>query len=258
MSWNILYLPAEDPETGVALWPEYFPSAKLKAIRQQMGSPLFSCMYMGNPAGLSGEIFSANWFKLAQTKIAPRPLLVPEQLTQWLQVDGEEPIDFDELLFYQFWDLAISEKETADYTVGLTLALHPPTMHETVMEVRRGHWSFEQTQRQIALAADQWKPHAIGIESTAYQAAAVQEARKHLNFAVQEVRVDRDKVTRARLPAALAESGKMSVVRGVWADDFFDEVMQFPNGRHDDIVDALSGAATLAQAYVPSGFLLFK
>ena len=36
--------------------------------------------------------------------------------------------------------------------------------------------------------------------------------------------------------------GNMVMVNGVWLTDFLDELESFPQGSHDDQVDALSGA----------------
>jgi predicted phage terminase large subunit-like protein len=47
-------------------------------------------------------------------------------------------------------------------------------------------------------------------------------------------------VTRALLWAAKAEAGKVILVRGPWIDEFLEEVCGFPNGTHDDQVDAMS------------------
>jgi hypothetical protein len=41
---------------------------------------------------------------------------------------------------------------------------------------------------------------------------------------------------------AAAERGDVKIVRGGWNSAFFDELAMFPNGKHDDQVDALSGA----------------
>ena len=43
--------------------------------------------------------------------------------------------------------------------------------------------------------------------------------------------------------AARAEAGEILVCRAAWNDGFLDEVVAFPQGRHDDQVDALSGSA---------------
>jgi predicted phage terminase large subunit-like protein len=50
------------------------------------------------------------------------------------------------------------------------------------------------------------------------------------------------KEARAAPVAARAEAGHLMVCRGAWNGDFLDEVCAFPSVRHDDQVDALSGA----------------
>ena len=42
--------------------------------------------------------------------------------------------------------------------------------------------------------------------------------------------------------SAQAEAGNVKLLRGPWNEAFLDEVSVFPNGSHDDQVDALSGA----------------
>lgn len=247
--WSLLYLPAEDTETGALLWPDHFSHEKLESLKKQMGTALYSCMFLGRPEGLAGEVFRSYWFHFCRLRTGP------EGFTLVLD-DGTE-VPHQRLVIYQGYDLAISAKETADFTVCCTLALDVETLNLYVLDITKGHWSFAQTQEQMARLAAYWKPNIVGIENQAYQAAAVQEARRNLTFAVQEVRADRDKVTRSRLPASLAEAGKLFVAHGLWTDAFLNEVAAFPNGGHDDMVDALSIACTLARTYTPSGFFLW-
>lgn len=50
-----------------------------------------------------------------------------------------------------------------------------------------------------------------------------------------------DKLTRMHAQSAKIEGGHVYVPRHAdWLDDFFLEITQFPRGRHDDQVDALS------------------
>lgn len=253
--WSILELPAETDD-GAVLWPEYWPKEKLDAQRYALGEALYKCMYLGRPEGLSGEVFKSHWFRLCRIRTTPggaASIVLPSSGDSL----EEKVYALSELVVYQFWDLAISAKESADYTVGLTLALHPDTREHIVLDVARGHWSFHETQVAMSRQAETWQPMLVGIENIAYQAAAVQEARQHLPFPVAEVKVTRDKVTRSQLPAQLAANGQLWVARHAWTDAFLDEVLSFPNGRHDDVVDALSGACALAQAYVKSEMMLF-
>jgi hypothetical protein len=45
-----------------------------------------------------------------------------------------------------------------------------------------------------------------------------------------------------------AEAGKVVLVRGPWINEFLAEVNLFPNGRHDDQVDAVSLAVQMIEA----------
>ena len=63
-----------------------------------------------------------------------------------------------------------------------------------------------------------------------------------LNTTIRSIRVDRDKVSRALAVASRAEQGKVKLVRGNWIAAFLDEVAAFPNGAHDDQIDAVSGS----------------
>jgi len=51
-----------------------------------------------------------------------------------------------------------------------------------------------------------------------------------------------DKETRAKPVSAQAEAGNIKLLRAPWNDDFLRILENFPAGRHDDEVDALSGA----------------
>lgn len=61
-------------------------------------------------------------------------------------------------------------------------------------------------------------------------------------FDVSTETMPKDKVTRAKPVSAQAEVGNIMVLRAPWNDDFFRELEGFPEGKHDDQVDVLSGA----------------
>jgi len=62
----------------------------------------------------------------------------------------------------------------------------------------------------------------------------------------REVHPDRDKVTRARALAARMEAGKVSFLRGAPGIEMLKaQLTAFPNGEHDDLVDAAVYAADL-------------
>jgi predicted phage terminase large subunit-like protein len=49
-----------------------------------------------------------------------------------------------------------------------------------------------------------------------------------------------NKIARAKPVSAQAEAGNIYVLRAPWNEEFFKELESFPEGAHDDIVDALS------------------
>jgi predicted phage terminase large subunit-like protein len=62
-------------------------------------------------------------------------------------------------------------------------------------------------------------------------------------------------MTRAMPLAAQCEARNVKLVRGAWNAALLDELTVFPQGKHDDQVDALSGAfAKLARPQPRAGF----
>lgn len=55
-------------------------------------------------------------------------------------------------------------------------------------------------------------------------------------------KVTGSKMERARPLSAAAEAGNVSLVRGSWNESLLDELCAFPDGGHDDQVDATAGA----------------
>jgi predicted phage terminase large subunit-like protein len=54
---------------------------------------------------------------------------------------------------------------------------------------------------------------------------------------------DRDKTARVYAATPLMEAGRVWLPKGnEWSDDLFSEAIMFPNGRHDDQVDAMTMA----------------
>ncbi len=104
------------------------------------------------------------------------------------------------LTILQYWDLAISERTGADYTVGWTIGVDDNN-NIFLLERRRGHWDFNTTLAEIGSMGAAWPVvQAIGIEQVAYQAAAVQEALRRTMLPIVPDKItggDKDKVTRA-------------------------------------------------------------
>jgi predicted phage terminase large subunit-like protein len=82
----------------------------------------------------------------------------------------------------------------------------------------------------------------IGIETTAAWTIAKDELKDALagRVIVKGYTPDKDKVGRATPWLAKIDGGMFFMVRGAWNQDFMHELEQFPNGTHDDQVDAVT------------------
>ena len=142
-------------------------------------------------------------------------------------------------------DLAISTRDSADYTAIVAMSFDAESGHVYIREVERFREEFSGVLQRIREAAARWQPATIGIEQTQYQAAVVQELLRTTTLPVVGVRPDRDKVTRF---APLLTRYEQYCVRHdparvpAW---FRDELLAFPEGRNDDGVDAASLAWSL-------------
>ena len=137
-------------------------------------------------------------------------------------------------------DLAISEKQGADWTAIAALSRDPQTGRVYVREIERFRAGFHDVLNRIKAAAARWHPVAIAIEQVQYQAAVVQELHRTTRLPVKGIRPDKDKVTRflpllTRYEQRLVDHDPSGVP--AW---FREELMAFPEGSHEDGVDALS------------------
>jgi predicted phage terminase large subunit-like protein len=86
----------------------------------------------------------------------------------------------------------------------------------------------------------------LKIEATTFQSTFVGEVLAKTHLPAGPVHPDRDKVTRARTLAARMEAGKVFFLRGAPGVEMLKgQLTAFPNGEHDDLVDAAVYGADL-------------
>lgn len=215
--WEVINLPAlAEPndvlgrDVGRALWPEQYDEQALQTIRSTIGEREFAALYQQRPAPLDGALFKRDWI---QYGTAPKGCRIAMGV-----------------------DLAISSRDTADYTAIVVMA-RDEFGKLYVLDAVRERVDFPNALRLIRNVADKWSPKAILIEQVAFQAVVVQELLRQTTLPIKGVVPDKDKVTRAQ-PLALRYEQRL-----VWHERlpswFEDEMLAFPNAEHDDAVDAL-------------------
>lgn len=149
----------------------------------------------------------------------------------------------------RFWDRAASRPSEVnpdpDWTRGLLLLKYPNqtfvvadmrSIQATpgeVEELIKGTASFDTVSVTIKSQQD---PGSAGV------AEALYFTRMLSGYDVRTESMPKDKITRAKPVSAQCEAGNIRVLRAPWNRDFFSELESFPEGKHDDQVDVLSGA----------------
>lgn len=204
------------------------PPGYIKSLEDVYPSALLRAYLDGEFVNLSDGLVQGAWFKL-----------------------GDPPPGTPLVLAF---DLAISLKDGADYTAYAVMG-RAPEGQIYIPAAGRSRVTFHQTQEWVVNLAERHRPKVIGLESQQYQAAAVQELLRTTSLNVVELRAEKDKATRLMPLAARYEQGLVYHARGL--NTLEDELISFPHGANDDLVDAAAhayrlldfvGAGTVASA----------
>ena len=104
----------------------------------------------------------------------------------------------------------------------------------------RGHWIMLEMQSQIIAPASQWVATQVIIENTASGMGLVQLLQEQTSLPVFGKHPKDDKETELSRHQGRFEAGRILLpTEASWLADFESELLAFPNGRHDDQVDAL-------------------
>ncbi len=211
-------------EPGESVSPERFNKPTLEATKVEVGEIVYAGEYAQVPRAIVGGLFKRDNFNL---------------------IEYEPP---NIIRRVRFWDLALSEKASADYTVGALMGITSEPRY-ILLDVRRYRIEWDDAEPELAkqIAAD-GRSVEQGIEGVFYQTRAVKKllARPELHaYSIKAITSDKDKFTRALPFAARVGAGLVDVLRRGWTDTFVEELCAFPNGANDDQVDGGSGAYTM-------------
>jgi predicted phage terminase large subunit-like protein len=178
----------------------------------------------------AGRMFRPEWFEIID------PAHIPESCN-WVR----------------FWDLAATAKtpdNDPDYTVGALVGYDHHTKSYFITDIQRLRDTsgvVERHVRRIAEHDGQSVPIYIEEEPGSSGKIAIDQYRRTVlnGWSVRGDRPTGAKIVRAEPFSARAEHGEVKLARGTWNQTFLDETVQFPDGRHDDQVDAVAGAMSV-------------
>lgn len=226
--WTVLSLPAiaegelhsDDPrDDGEALWPEKYDLEYYERLRAQNAYE-FEALYQQRPVPRGSGLFNTELIEIIDAPPTCKRIV-------------------------RFYDLAVTAKKHSDWTDGLKMGIADngdviiydnyraqkpaPEVHEAI--IQNAHIDGK----------------AVHIRLEAEKAGIVQldwmlvDKRLH-GYTMDAKPPQGDKYTRAQPFATRVNNGKVKLVRGQWNRAFIDELAMFPQGAHDDQVDAASGA----------------
>lgn len=159
----------------------------------------------------------------------------------WFKFLKERPIN---ARWCRYWDLAATPD--GDYTAGALVGLLEDGTW-VIADVRRMRGTPREVERFVHRTAIEdgpgipirmeQEPGSSGVMTIDYYRRQIL-----VGFDFRPDRKTGSKETRANPLSSAAEAGNVSIVSGEWNRDFLDEIALFPNGAHDDQVDAVTGA----------------
>lgn len=164
---------------------------------------------------------------------------------EWFEIVDKAPEECHKI---RYWDMASTEPtkdKDPDWTAGCLMGVHKGIIYLIDMRHFRGtpganeslvKQTAELDGRNVVIRMEQ-EPGSSGVK-------VIDDYRRRVllgwNFAGDKV--TGNKLVRANPLASQAQAGNVKLVRGQWINAFLDECEIFPNGSHDDMVDAASGA----------------
>lgn len=167
---------------------------------------------------------------------------------EWFQIVDAIPAGWTRRC--RFWDRASTRphenNKDPDWTRGLLLYEYPDgrflvgdlrSLRDSPAKVEdliKNTASFDGTTNTRIMC--QQDPGSAGVKEADHFVSMLR------GYDVGTITFSKDKITRAKAVSAQCEVGNLMVLRAPWNDEFFSETEGFPDLRHDDIVDTLSGA----------------
>lgn len=225
--WEHLGLPAIAPAVQLVQWGRYChrraegaalhetrePVTLLEATRREMGSANFAAQYQQAPLAEESSLVRRDWFgrfdRLPQGRVV------------------------------QSWDTGIKAGAGHDASACATF-VQQDGMHALVdmVEVRL---EYPELKRMILAQAEKFEPEVILMEDKASGQSLLQDLRRETELPLVAQLPKGDKFARLQRVSPLIEGGKIILPKQApWLADFEAQLLDFPNGSHDDMVDAFS------------------
>jgi predicted phage terminase large subunit-like protein len=233
----------QDPRTeeGALLFPELYPPSVLEQAKKDLGAAGYAGQHQQRPSPPEGGMLQRQWWRFWK----PAGLVLPPIRVRFPDGSVHEihaidlPETFDRTI--QSWDCAFKDHGNSDYVAGLVISAKGSGRY--VRDLVRRRMDMPATVHALrALTAKYPNCGAKLVEDKANGPAVIQSLKNEISGLI-EVNPEGGKMSRAAAVSPEVEAGNWHLPHpGIapWVWDFIEECASFPNGAHDDQVDAFS------------------
>ena len=204
-------------EAGHILHEERIDDEEIERLRSEMGERDFEAQYNQRPQPPGGALFKGEWIRRYETRPKPQ------------QVQG----------IFQSWDTAYDIQDHNDWSVCSTWALSGKQCY--LLDIYREKLEFPDLEKAIYAQRARWKADLVIVEKAGAGLSVWQNIRRQgPNLWLQVLRPEGSKQDRASQQTPKFERGEILLpMDAPWLRTFEEELLTFPNGRHDDQVDSV-------------------
>lgn len=229
---SLRYAIGNDTDPFAPLWPERWPREVLLKLRMQMGPVEFDRAY--KCVAYSGDAVPCK----------------PE----WIRFYNAELLgDPQKLICIQAYDLAISQNDNADYFAGVTLLFDQERNLAFIADAFHDRLSFSAQAQRIIDNFSRWNADRVIIERVGLGGGLESYLRENapVQLPIIPYKPKGDKQFRFMQVSPWFENSKvffhpnMDPQRNVLINergDLISELLEFPIGKHDDMVDSVTSA----------------
>lgn len=217
-NWDIVEVSALDEEEN-SFWPERYPKEELLEIRDS-NKYKFYAQYQQRPLVNDGTaIYKID--KLQRYKELPHFTKIVES-----------------------WDTAFKAKTTNDYSACSIWGVCSTAFGDNyyLLYVWRGKVEYPQLKAKY-MELRRFNAFVSLIEDKASGQSLIQDLKQAGDTRIEPVKADTDKISRSTAPSSMIDRGCVFIPeQAPWLSDFIDELVTFPQGKHDDQVDTMNQA----------------
>jgi predicted phage terminase large subunit-like protein len=212
-------------KAGDSYSPRRWPLKELLRAKGQMTAKAWAALYQQSPYEDEGGIL-------------PR--------SQWKKWKKDEPPKCEYVM--QVYDTAFEEEEVNDYSARTTWGIfRRPDDGKfacILLERYKKRVAFPELREEAWESYREYEPDRVFIEKKASGHSLIQELRRK-GVPVSPVKVKDSKIARAHAASIVLEQGCVYYMERSWADEVMQQCAEFPNGKHDDLVDTCTMAWNL-------------